>query len=194
MKNKLVKNKMILFKFYKNCNLVASKSLFFSFLTLKTQLKLKISVLIQKIKLNSFFFLLCKHSFLIFQKNYIKSNSLLKNKRIFYVFIIHYNYKNIFFNVLNTNCTKQIFSLSLGLTNFKSLDRISKKYLILQVFKKIKAQTKKHTNIAIHIYSKNLISVKLILNFLKKIYLIQNIKLRNNLPHNGCRPRKKVRK
>ena len=56
MKNKLVKNKMILFKFYKNCNLVASKSLFFSFLTLKTQLKLKISVLIQKIKLNSFFF------------------------------------------------------------------------------------------------------------------------------------------
>merc|ERR1711982_3879 len=164
----------ILFKFYKNCNLVASKSLFFSFLTLKTQLKLKISVLIQKIKLNSFFFLLCKHSFLIFQKNY--------------------NYKNIFFNVLNTNCTKQIFSLSLGLTNFKSLDRISKKYLILQVFKKIKTQTKKHTNIAIHIYSKNLISVKLILNFLKKLYLIQNIKLRNNLPHNGCRPKKKVRK
>merc|ERR1712176_1610245 len=133
-KNKLVKNKMILFKFYKNCNLVASKSLFFSFLTLKTQLKLKISVLIQKIKLNSFFFLLCKHSFLIFQKKYIKSNSLLKNKRIFYVFIIHYNYKNILFNVLNTNC--------------KSLDRISKKYLILQVFKKIKTQTKKHTNIA----------------------------------------------
>merc|ERR1711902_214141 len=167
-KNKLVKNKMILFKFYKNCNLVASKSLFFSFLTLKTQLKLKISVLIQKIKLNSFFFLLCKHSFLIFQKKYIKSNSLLKNKRIFYVFIIQYNYK--------------------------SLDRISKKYLILQVFKKIKTQTKKHTNIAIHIYSKNLISVKLILNFLKKLYLIQNIKLRNNLPHNGCRPKKKVRK
>lgn len=186
---------MILFKFNRICKLIApNNSLFFLFLPLKTQLRLKINVLVKKKNLNGFFFLLLKHSFSMFKKSYIKRNLLLKNKRIFYVFVINFNFKNIFFNVLNTNCTKQIFSLSLGLTKFKSLDRISKKYVILQILKKIKTQTKKCSNIAIHVYSKNLVSVKLILNFLKKAYLIQNIKYRNNLPHNGCRPKKKARK
>jgi len=150
--------------------------------------------LIKKKSLNFYFFLLFKHSFLLFQKNYINKNVLKKNKRIFYIFIINFNYTNVFFNVINNNCKKQIFSISLGLMKYKSLDKISKKYLLIQILKKITIQTRKNTNIAIHISNKNAMYIKLILNFLKKSYLIQKIKFTNNLPHNGCRPKKKLRK
>ena len=189
-------NLMILFKLYNNKlgKILKKKSSIFFLTTIKTQLKFKINVLIKKKKLNFLFFLLMKHSFNIYQKSYINKNILKKNKRIFYIFIINFNYKNVFFNVINNKCNKQIFSISLGLMKYKSLDNISKKYLILQILKKIKTKTIKNTNIAIHIDNKHVLYVKLILNFLKKSYLVQKIKYTNNLPHNGCRPKKKLRK
>ena len=134
-----------------------------------------------------------KHFTLINKKN---SNFLKKqnfNKHIHYIFIINLNYSNLFINIIN-NFNQQIYSVSLGDAKFKSLDKITKKYILLKVFKNIKNKIINQKNIIIHLNSNNYIYNKLIINFCKNFYYIQLIKFFNNLPHNGCRPKKKRRK
>lgn len=119
--------------------------------------------------------------------------NLKLNKKIFYVFIINIHYSNLFFNVTN-NLNEQICTFSVGYLKFKSLDKITQKYTLLQVLKNLIKKTKIYKNIAIHFKSRNYMYNKLILNFLKNFYYIQLIKFYNYLPHNGCRQKKKRRK
>ena len=119
--------------------------------------------------------------------------SLKLNKKISYVFIINIHYSNLFFNVTN-NLNEQICTFSVGYLRFKSLDKITQKYTLLQVLKSLIKKTKSYKNIAIHFKSLNYVFNKLILNFLKNFYYIQLIKFYNYLPHNGCRQKKKRRK
>nr|QYC61863.1 ribosomal protein S11 [Actinocyclus sp. mgcode 4] len=116
------------------------------------------------------------------------------NKQINYIFIINSNYSNIFINIIN-NYNEQVCSFSLGFAKFKSLDKITKKYTLLQVIKNlIKNYSIKQKNIALHLNSNNSLYTKLIINFLKNYCYVQIIKFYNYLPHNGCRPKKKRRK
>jgi len=128
-------------------------------------------------------------------ENFFLDYSNLKlNKQIQYIFIINLNFSNIFINIIN-NFSEQICSFSLGYAKFKSLDKITKKYTLLQVIKNLIIKyTTKQKNIALHIRSNNFIYTRLIINFLKNYYYVHIIKFYNFLPHNGCRPKKKRRK
>jgi len=159
----------------------------------RNRLKFKLLLLNRKYKVNLNVLLYNKNSYNFFQKDYNNAALLRKNKQIFYIFVLNFNYSNVFINIINS-VNEQIISFSLGFTKFKSLDKITKKYTILQNLKDLISKTEKYTNIAIHFNSANYNYNKLILNFLKNYYYIQIIKFFNYLPHNGCRPRKKRRK
>ena len=53
---------------------------------------------------------------------------------------------------------------------------------------------KKLEPISINFIGLNLMYNKFITNVLKKKFIVQSIKFYNLNPHNGCRPRKKLRK
>ena len=140
----------------------------------------------------------CIHNNLITytKHNYNFTNFFFFNtitKQIVYRFILNISYTNIFINILN-NLNEQICSFSLGYIKYKSLDKITKKYILLQSFKNLVNKTKKYVHIAVHYHSNNNFYSKLIINFLKSYYIIQVLKFYNYLPHNGCRPKKKRRK
>jgi len=138
--------------------------------------------------------ILNRNNFYCMGNTFFNKSNFKSNKQIHYIFIISLNYSNIFINIINNN-KEQICSFSLGYAKFKSLDKITKKYTLLQTIKSIiKKYTIKQRNIALHISSNNSIYNKLIINFLKTYYYIHLIKFYNYFPHNGCRPKKKRRK
>lgn len=156
------------------------------------KLKIKLDMITTKKKIiNKCLIVYKRHSY-----NYIKKNLLTKikiNNTIFYRIILNINYTNVFINIIN-NLNEQVCSFSLGYTQYKSLDKITKKYLLLKILKKLLLKTKKKKFIAVHSYSNYNNYNKLIINFLKNYYFIQILKFYNYLPHNGCRPKKKRRK
>lgn len=157
--------------------------------------KIKIDVTTQIKKSIIMQMLIKKKSLGILKRKYIKNIFLhTTNKQIDYIFIIKITYTNTFFNIIN-NSKEQLISQSLRETKFKKLDKISKKYFIVKTLQKLTTYTNENTNIALHLQNNNnQIFNKLILNFLKKLYVLQIIKFKNKIPHNGCRPKKKRRK
>lgn len=157
--------------------------------------KIKIDVTTQIKKSIIMQMLIKKKSLGILKRKYIKNIFLhTTNKQIDYIFIIKITYTNTFFNIIN-NSKEQLTSQSLRETKFKKLDKISKKYFIVKTLQKLTTYTNENTNIALHLQNNNnQIFNKLILNFLKKLYVLQIIKFKNKIPHNGCRPKKKRRK
>ena len=163
-------------------------------LNFKTLINIKIESITKKTNIAELVLFLQKKKINFLNRKYLKQNSHKTNKQIHYLFIITVNHSNTFFNVISYLDDEQLPTQSLGKTKFKSLDKISKKYLIIQNLQQLNEQLKTGTNISVRICSTNHIFNRLILNFLKNFYIIQKIEFINNLPHNGCRQKKKRRK
>ena len=134
-----------------------------------------------------------------------KKNIAIKNNLIFlqknakvqnnvdFIFIFHFLYSNVFINVVNYSY-QPFFNSSHGQLEIQGYDS-QIKYCLFQYLTFIQLNLNHRCNVAIH-YNGIVRSYfnKIIINFLKKYYIIKNIKHFNNIPHNGCRPRKVKRK
>ena len=128
---------------------------------------------------------------LLLSKNYLfKSKNLIK-----YIIGISVSSSMIIIYVSNINGNIKFFCTagSLGIKKKKKNKLAVLIKLIKVMMFKVKFISKQDT-IALHIINCNEYLSKFITSFLAKLYNIEMIKMVNNQPHNGCRPKKVKRK
>ena len=150
-------------------------------------------------------------NFFLFKIFYLKTkkilkanikNSLLtniansqKNSTVVYNFVINSSGSNVFINIYDLKLKKNLKTVTLGSYKIKKkTDKITKKYFLMQLLNNSFLRLKKLEPISINFIGLNLMYNKFITNVLKKNFIVQSIKFYNLNPHNGCRPRKKLRK
>ncbi len=150
-------------------------------------------------KYKNFFFLAIKLIKIIKNNFYKLSNQLIKNTHNFitlisYILTIHFYNSNIFINITDIKGKKNLYVLSSGILNIKSSKK-NKNLVLKNIVKKVifKLKYLNITFIALHIKSSKK-NRKYFIKELKKYFFLNYIKFYNLTPHNGCRPKKKVRK
>ncbi len=150
-------------------------------------------------KYKNFFFLVVKF-IKVFRNNLYKlSNQLIKNTHNFialinHILIIHFYNSNIFVNITDIKGKKNLYVLSSGILNIKSSKK-NKNLVLRNIVKKVifKLKYLNVTFLALHIKSSKK-NRKYFIKELKKYVFLNYVKFYNLTPHNGCRPKKKIRK
>jgi small subunit ribosomal protein S11 len=128
--------------------------------------------------------------YLKFQKTPTKINP--QKQDVHGIVTVNLSNSNIIINIsdLKGNC---IIKSSSGLVNYKGNEKV-RKYALVNIIKTLidQSDSLNYKNLAIHF--KGIKKYRpLIINLLKKKFIITIIKHRYILPHNGCRPKKAKR-
>lgn len=129
----------------------------------------------------------------ILHKNIKLQNKIRNSKQLNYILHIKLLNSNIICNITDIK-GKSLIKYSSGIFHFNGAQK-TKKFALTTLLKKIKYKSKtlQHKIFAIH-YQGIKKNRKQITDKLKKFINIKIIKIFNFTPHNGCKPKKKIRK
>jgi len=135
--------------------------------------------------------------FKMLEKNKSKFNDqqkfFFKTNLISYIINVRLLNSNIIINITDLKGAPLIYCSS-GIVNFKGSQK-TKQLALINVIKKVSYKSKILKNLHVTVHFKGTKkNRKKVLNELKKIFLIKNIKIFNLAPYNGCRPQKIRRK
>ena len=124
----------------------------------------------------------------------LKKNRILENS-LKYIIGVSLSNTNTNFYITDIKGNIKYFS-SAGFLNLNGNQKIRKPAVLIKLLRLIISKTKFIGNASIALHLKNFTEfyVYLILTLIKKYFVVKHVRVYNNKPHNGCRPRKLKRK